>query len=302
MPVSRGAKARAVHGNDLALGRFQARAPGGEFRTLRGATIALTPTRAPQLNNVMEARFPRREAAARVAQVAAAMRAKRPTWGWVVHPADKRAGLEPLLRREGLSPALVLRAMALDIQGHVPAARPESLEVRRVSRPSEVGPYLDTVGRAFRDPPSTVAAWKRMERALGVSPRSPRQMFLGTVGGRPVASAMLLVAGRSAGLYNIGVLKRYRGRGFGRAMTEAAVAEGRRRGCALATLYATADGARLYRSMGFQDVGRVDIWVYPAPARRPRVTGSSRASQTGGLPASVRTRPRTAAAGAPNRS
>ena len=81
-----------------------------------------------------------------------------------------------------------------------------------------------------------------------------------------VGHTVLNVDGDSAGLYDMGVLPRVRRRGFGRALTLAALARARDLGCASVTLNATAEGELLYRSVGFRSLGRgMTWWLFPRP-------------------------------------
>ncbi len=58
----------------------------------------------------------------------------------------------------------------------------------------------------------------------------------------------------------------YRGRGFGRAVTERALEYLRERGVAWIKLDATDMGRPLYRRLGFEDEGPVERWALQAPA------------------------------------
>jgi len=79
-----------------------------------------------------------------------------------------------------------------------------------------------------------------------------------------VGHTVLNVDGDSAGLYDMGVLPRARRRGYGRALTLAALARARDLGCANVTLNATAEGELLYRSVGFRSLGLgMTWWLFP---------------------------------------
>jgi len=79
-----------------------------------------------------------------------------------------------------------------------------------------------------------------------------------------VGHTVLNVDGDSAGLYDMGVLPRARRRGYGRALTLAALALARDLGCANVTLNATAEGELLYRSVGFRSLGLgMTWWLFP---------------------------------------
>jgi ribosomal protein S18 acetylase RimI-like enzyme len=60
-----------------------------------------------------------------------------------------------------------------------------------------------------------------------------------------------------AGIYSVGTLPEFRGRGFGVAVTRAAIEEARRRGYRLCVLQSSPKGYPLYRRLGFRDCGQV---------------------------------------------
>jgi GNAT superfamily N-acetyltransferase len=81
--------------------------------------------------------------------------------------------------------------------------------------------------------------------------------------GTPVGHALLHVSsGRLGvgGIYDMGVAEHERRRGIGTALTLAAVELARTQGCAIVTLNATPEGALLYRTLGFRDVGVAQTW------------------------------------------
>ena len=68
------------------------------------------------------------------------------------------------------------------------------------------------------------------------------------------------------GIYDMGVLPDARRRGFGRALTLAALARARTLGCTSVTLNATGAGEPLYRSVGFESLGLgMTWWLFPRP-------------------------------------
>ncbi len=80
--------------------------------------------------------------------------------------------------------------------------------------------------------------------------------FVGRVDGTPVSSSLLAVSGTTAGVYNVATPEQFRGKGYGEALTWAAIAEGARRGCTHSVLQASPSGYPVYRRMGFTDIGR----------------------------------------------
>lgn len=72
--------------------------------------------------------------------------------------------------------------------------------------------------------------------------------FLG-IGAMPPSGSV--PNGRLGTLYNILTYPRYRGKGYGRALVEAIVEQARVRGVSALNLYATEQGAGLYKKLGF---------------------------------------------------
>jgi GNAT superfamily N-acetyltransferase len=79
-----------------------------------------------------------------------------------------------------------------------------------------------------------------------------------------VGHAVLNVDGDSGGIYDMGVAKRARRHGYGRALTIAALARARKAGCTSVTLNATGEGEPTYRSVGFESLGLgMTWWLFP---------------------------------------
>ncbi len=90
--------------------------------------------------------------------------------------------------------------------------------------------------------------------------------FVGRVDGIPVSCSLLATSGRTAGVYNVATPEAFRGKGYGEALTWAAIAEGARRGCTNSVLQASDAGYPMYRRMGFVDLGRYVQLEGPPPA------------------------------------
>jgi GNAT superfamily N-acetyltransferase len=86
-------------------------------------------------------------------------------------------------------------------------------------------------------------------------------LFVGYVDGRAVAASGLCRIGQVAEIIGVSVVPAFRRRGFGAAITWAAIGEGAVRGCTAAALRATPMGEPVYRRMGFETVCRLRTYV-----------------------------------------
>jgi GNAT superfamily N-acetyltransferase len=88
-------------------------------------------------------------------------------------------------------------------------------------------------------------------------------LFLGDVGGQPVASSRLVCLKTVAEITSVTTAPVFRRLGYGTALTWAAVVEGARRGCTAASLTATAIGYPVYMRMGFRPACTYRTYVPP---------------------------------------
>lgn len=118
---------------------------------------------------------------------------------------------------------------------------------------------------AFDFPPAALGAVRDLTPADMVADPDVR-LFSGFVGGEPVACSIAIRSGDVAGVYAVGTAEPFRRRGFGSAMTWAAVAAGLEWGCRAGTLQASEMGEPVYRAMGFATVARYLTYGEPAAA------------------------------------
>jgi len=172
-----------------------------------------------------------------------------------------RANLEPRISAAaaelGLTPdPWRLPGMALDpIPDSIPAA-PTELELRLVQTDDDLEAWYEAAGEGMRALiPATFA--------LDPGVRS----IVGSVDGRPVCVSIVVDSPRALGIYSVGTQKDHRGRGYGRAVTWAAIEVGREAlGNKPVVLQSSEMGVALYRSMGFSEICRYAVYALPEPA------------------------------------
>jgi GNAT superfamily N-acetyltransferase len=139
--------------------------------------------------------------------------------------------------------------MTLAIPASVPKP-PAPLVIDRVRSAEELVAFRETAFVGFGFPAATAGLFlnERLLALPGV------RLYSGRLDGAVVATSMLMATGSVAGIYWVATLEAQRGRGYGEALTWAAVAGGRELGCAVASLQASKQGRPVYARMGFEHV------------------------------------------------
>lgn len=139
------------------------------------------------------------------------------------------------------------------------AAAPASLEIRTVADAATLEDHVQVAAAAFGIEAGGARRLLPMRHVLHPRWRS----YVGYAEGQPVAASALLITEDIAGVYWVGTLEAFRGRGYGEAMTWHAVREGAAAGCRAATLQASDLGLPIYRRMGFRTVAGYKTYLPP---------------------------------------
>ena len=168
---------------------------------------------------------------------------------WTREHAD--AGLEADLGASGFHPIHREPGMALLPGAGRPPPPPPGVAIRPVTDDAGRADYARVIARAFAlygaPEASTTEHFARLAGVVGPT----TQAYLAYRDGRAVAGAILYMAYGVGGIGWVGTLPEEFGRGYGRAVTWAAITEGLRRGARFTNLQASPMGEPMYRRMGF---------------------------------------------------
>ncbi len=168
---------------------------------------------------------------------------------WVrtgVSPATIDAGVKAGLRHAGGPPAMGLEPIPTQ------PTQPAELSIEIATTEPDVRDHASMLRDGFGMPQEFV---DRLIRP-GLLEEPTIAVFVGRVDGTPVSCSRLATSGNTAGVYNVATPAAFRGKGYGEALTWAAIAEGAQRGCTNSVLQASDVGYPIYRRMGFVDLGR----------------------------------------------
>jgi ribosomal protein S18 acetylase RimI-like enzyme len=214
-------------------------------------------------NVITLTRFAPDLAARRVAETLEAVRATGRRFSWLVDPFAS-ALLPGQLEAAGLKETGRLPLMSADLAAEVePKPVVGELEIRRVTTEPELAEFARTIAGIWQPPsPTFVDFFGRAARGvLGLGDGAqagytPFRTFVGYLDGEPVCTAQTALLHGVAVLFNIVTAADFRTRGFGSAMTLAAMGAARDEGYRTAVLQASPMGEPIYRRLGFTRLGQ----------------------------------------------
>ena len=189
---------------------------------------------------------------------------------WWVAPHHRPSDLGGRLGRFGFGEEGATAAMTLDLATLPSALEPPPSELS-ITPVSDVDGVRSFVAVHMADRPEGTGSVRSGAAELRIrhitnelENGASGVRLVGRVDGMPVATSRLSASGGVAGLYGIVTIPDARGRGYGRAMTLAALDAGRRLGLRIATLQASDLGYPIYRRIGFDEQFRYALLVRPA--------------------------------------
>lgn len=151
---------------------------------------------------------------------------------------------EEVARSCNLNLHSVLPMMLLEDLSSIPD-RIDALTIREVCNEEDLQNFSKVCNSAFDISDECQKLAEDSQRA------GHAKLFVGLVGATAVACSMLMMVDGVAGVYWVGTLQDYRGKGFGTALTWEAVRAGMEQKADFATLQATPEGKTVYEKMGF---------------------------------------------------
>jgi ribosomal protein S18 acetylase RimI-like enzyme len=180
------------------------------------------------------------------------------TW-WLapqLDPATWLQHLQPLgFRYDTHTPG-----MAIDL-ATLPPPHLDDLTIQPVEDSPTLAKWASTFIQGYGIPESMTAPFLALVESMGTD--LPFRYYLGSLGGKPVATSTLFLGAGGAGIYNVATLPEARGRGIGATMTLIPLYEARDIGYRAGVLQSSDIGYRVYERLGFQRLCQIDHFYWP---------------------------------------
>ena len=166
--------------------------------------------------------------------------------GWTVGPLTKPKNLGNYLEKYNFSNVYQQAGMAIELQEVVGRKiEKKDLIIERVDNEEKLTQWSEVVSKVFN---------LKVDFDLLKFLYSQEEVifYLGKYEGSPVSTLMLYLSSGVAGLHAVSTLNEYRNKGFGLAISKAALIDAYKTGYYIGVLQASSMGERIYRKLGFQ--------------------------------------------------
>lgn len=183
-------------------------------------------------------------------------------FSWLTHADGLSAETSRALLAHGFTfKEAFATEMAVDL-ATLPADLPTrpGLSIVRVEDEGLLRQWSYGASMGFRIDEKFKQVWCDLFADVILNPRF--RTYLALLDGKPVGTSQLFLSEGVAGIYNVTCLPEARGQGIGSNMTLAPLLEARQLGYRVGVLQASKQGYNAYRRLGFQDFGKLSLYLW----------------------------------------
>lgn len=220
------------------------------------------------LNGVFRTRLAPDGLGARIDETLRVFTSRRLPFRWVLGPSTRPADLGTRLSARGIGYARDWIGMAADLSAlNWPAASPPGLVVEEARDARGLTKWVVAFCRDSHVPEAVARVFFESFAGAGLGRDRPMRHYLGCLDGEPVATTTLCFAAGVAGIYWVYTAPPARRRGIAAALVLAALRDAVNAGYRFGILHSTQMGEGVYRQIGFEELCRLPIHVWPGEAK-----------------------------------
>jgi ribosomal protein S18 acetylase RimI-like enzyme len=176
---------------------------------------------------------------------------------WTLGPLSGRGTLDPVMIEMGLTAGATTWGMSLPLaELRLSGNAVEGLDFKRVSDKQGVTDFAQLVADSAKPANTHIAEYYIDANVAIVTPNAPMKLYVGYVGGKPMATAEAYYAHGGVGLCNIVTDSIAAGKGYGPAMLISALRDAKRTGQTYAFVWANEAAKTVYERIGFKGIAQ----------------------------------------------
>lgn len=178
---------------------------------------------------------------------------------WEVWPTNKPKNIDELLKNNRFQFSRNYPAMTLELE-QLQEDETFSLEIRKVVNDEQASTLADLFIGIYELPEIVREGFIKTIISAGFDQDSQLISYIGYDRGKPVSISSVYYKAGVAGVYNVGTMKDYCRKGYGKEMT--IYLETKNKGYHYAILQSSVQGEKVYQQMGFKEQCRINVFKY----------------------------------------
>ena len=265
---------RAIKANWADYYSYLGRSPSAELSVGPYLTWFLTGIPDSFLNVVLRTQLPSDHADEIIHEALAHFRSKGITQlSWWAETDTPRTDLDKHLAPLGLTFNEGGTGMAADLVAlHEDLPTPDGLTITLVDDTATLRQWIHITRIGFEIPEHGES--RLFDLFADFAFEMPVRTYLAVLNGQPVGTSQLFLSAGVAGIYNVTCLAEARQQGIGAAITLAPLLEARKLGYRISILQASHLGYKVYRRLGFQEYGKLNIYLWENKTKPPDAEGN----------------------------
>ncbi|HEY3298228.1 MAG TPA: GNAT family N-acetyltransferase [Armatimonadota bacterium] len=217
------------------------------------------------MNRILDARFSDEDAEDRISELLEMFRLKGVKPHWITGPSTTPSDITERLERRGYH-KIEWSGMAADLNDLPDSiAMPEGLEVREITDPSLIQPFMNVLCTGFGWPTVIHEPLCNLFTTLGVQNVIPWRHYIGYLYGVPASTCTIYEGSGALGVYLVSVMPGARRQGVGLATTWCALHDAKNMDHRVAVLQASPMGKGVYEKIGFEEHCKMALFAPNSP-------------------------------------